>query len=181
MGPSRMYIPVGLHGEVHVQAQRRFTQPIRLLQVWHSPCSLQPQPCPVNHQLTTPALSSTGRGVGVCVCEGWGGSPFPSWRSSHTYTPFHNLHSSLRCKTSDPGHTRAYSHLPSEDAIRGSEEFMEGTPIHTHGRVSLAQHLTHIDSHPMLLPQCRWTSSLIKCYCSRKHPMNQSFLARATN
>lgn len=31
--PSRMYIPVILHGEVHVQAHRRFTQPIRLLQV----------------------------------------------------------------------------------------------------------------------------------------------------
>lgn len=35
-----------------------------------------------------------------------------------------------------------------------------------HTPILLAQHLTDTNSHPSLLPQCRWTSSHMKYYCS---------------
>lgn len=105
-----------------------------------APFSILPQPCPVNHQRSTSALSSTGRGVGVDVCHGWQGRVHHPLLEQLSLT--HKLlwqSSFISYCTSDPGHTRAYSHLTGEDAIRSSEEFMEGTCTQAHA---------HTVSHP---------------------------------
>lgn len=64
------------------------------------------QPCPVNHQHPPPCIVQ--HSVGCRGVPGVGGGCHLS--SPGAYTPFHNPHSTHRCKASHPGHTRAYSH-----------------------------------------------------------------------
>lgn len=157
-------VSIRLYGEVHIWAVRRFTQPIRLLQVWDS---LPPPPhCPAQG------------GVG------WRGkvTPHPTnWSSSHTH-PFTILI-----------HTFVVRHQILEThtclltlTLRGcnmDQGRIHGRNTHSHtfshqSRRPGSQHLTHVDSCLILLPRHRCTSSLFTFYYST---YESKLLAQHTN
>lgn len=139
-----------------------------------------------------PPLHCPARGgvkVLVVVQEesgGWGVHLSPP-RAAHNRTPLLNLHSSLWCVDVRSCARMCLLTLTLR-GCRTQQRRIHGRNTdshkhtHTHpGPVTVAQHLTHLDSSPALMPHSGSMSSLIKCNYSRSRPMNQWFLAQDAN